>query len=73
VTVATGVNSSGVIVGIYLDAKGVRHGFELQGSAFTTVDFPGALETDVNGIDDLGRIVGDYIDSSGVQHGFLAE
>ena len=49
------------------------HGFELQGSVFTTLDFPGASETDVNGIDDLGRIVGDYVDSGGVQHGFWAE
>ena len=43
-TIATGVNSSGMIVGIYLDVKGVRHGFELHGSLFATVDFSGAHE-----------------------------
>ena len=36
----------------------------------TTVDFPGATETDCNAINRQGVIVGFYVDSSFVNHGF---
>jgi len=38
---------------------------------FTTIDVPGALNTQAFGINPAGQIVGDYLDSSFGQHGFL--
>ena len=69
-TVATGVNDAGNVVGIYLDGQGQEHGFLLQIGAYTTIDFPGAVATEANGINNHGDIVGDYTDSAGLVHGF---
>src|SRR5437764_3997640 len=38
---------------------------------YTTIDFPGAVQTFANGINAAGDIVGSYQDSLGVQHGFI--
>ena len=38
---------------------------------FTTIDFPGAVLTNVQGINDLGELVGFYTDTAGKTHGFL--
>src|SRR5579862_8898538 len=38
---------------------------------FTTIDVPGATETDCNAINKFGAIVGTYFDSSGAAHGFI--
>src|SRR4051794_29265388 len=39
---------------------------------FTTINVPGAIQTNANGINSRGQIVGFYTDaSSGRQHGFL--
>lgn len=66
-TLATGINASGYIVGIYYDAEGNSHGFLLQRGEFSTVDVPGSLvgvsgmlQTEANGINNAGDIVGDY-------------
>ena len=37
---------------------------------FSTIDFPGATETDANDISNNGTIVGFYVDTLGVDHGF---
>jgi hypothetical protein len=34
---AHGVNKSGIIVGTYTDASGIQHGWELNGTAFSTI------------------------------------
>ena len=39
-TFAYGINNSGQIVGQYVDAQGNLHGFETNGTAYTTVDYP---------------------------------
>lgn len=66
-TLATGINGSGHIVGIYYDADGNSHGFLLKRGAFFNVDVPGSLvgvsgtlQTEANGINNEGDIVGDY-------------
>jgi uncharacterized membrane protein len=41
------------------------------GTAFTTVDFPGAISTFLYGINNAGQMVGAYIDDSETTHGFL--
>ena len=38
---------------------------------YITIDYPGAVQTDISGINNLGTMVGFYIDSGGVYHGFI--
>src|SRR5262245_36882954 len=59
-TLAAGINSCGDIVGRYLDAAGMDHGFVLSGGAFTSMDIPGAELTRPVGINDHGDIVGHF-------------
>jgi hypothetical protein len=74
-----GLNDSGAITGIYLDANNVFHGFlRSPKGKFTSFDAPGADLTpgDYNGtfpvsINDQGIITGYYIDVKNVSHGFL--
>ena len=40
---------------------------------YTSIDFPGAILTDVSGINASGEIVGSYNDASNVVHGFRFE
>jgi len=70
-SIATGINGAGLIVGVYQDLSGVRHGFTNNGGTFSNVDFPGASGTQAIGVNDAGQIVGDYFDAANVEHGFL--
>jgi hypothetical protein len=47
------------------------HGQTQAPSVFTSIDVPGATETDANDINDAGVIVGFYVDSAGVDHGWV--
>jgi uncharacterized membrane protein len=79
-TTALGINDRGDIVGGYCnenicpDGVGVNqtdNAFLDKEGAFTTIDFPGATETQANAINNAGVIVGAYlIDDSG-PHGFI--
>jgi hypothetical protein len=67
ITIASGINPQGDIVGIYFDANFNEHGFLLKDGLFSTIDVPGSLvgvpgslQTEVNGISETGDIVGDY-------------
>jgi hypothetical protein len=44
-TEAYAINAREDIVGSYTTADGVRHAFLLRGRVFTTIEVPGALET----------------------------
>jgi len=72
-TTAYGVNNSGVIVGQYLDQKGVFHGFMLDRGKGTAIDDPNGTDTLCAGINSSGAIVGQYTAPSGDNHGFLYE
>jgi probable HAF family extracellular repeat protein len=69
-TSAQGINDVGQVVGHYL-AAGLYHGFLYSGGTYTTLDAPGATQTQAYGINNvgLGQIVGAYSDGS-VNHGF---
>ena len=69
-TSAFGINATGQIVGVFVNATG-EHGFLDAGGVFTPIDVPGATITDASGINATGRIVGDFDDAAGT-HGFLA-
>lgn len=59
-TAADDLNNRGHVVGWYIDAAGVYHGFVLINGRYTSVDFPGAGHTSTLGINDSGDIVGAY-------------
>ena len=42
-----------------------------QGYTYTSIDFPGAVETAAAGINNHGQIVGEYLLADGSRHGFL--
>jgi hypothetical protein len=72
-----GVNRWGAIVGAYCDAapcdlgKVGSHGFLLQGSSTTTIDYPGAIATSALGINLHGDITGGFTDAGGANHGYI--
>jgi hypothetical protein len=69
-TVTAAINNEGDIAGFYTDAGGVIHGFLDNHGVFTTVDAPGATETELLGLNDLGIAVGFDI-VNGVTHGII--
>ena len=71
-TASRKVNSSGWMVGIYIDRKLVGHGFIQINGRYGAFDFPGAVSTDGNALNDVGMVVGTYNDSSGQEHGYAA-
>jgi probable HAF family extracellular repeat protein len=70
-TVASGINDNGQIVGHFTDATGT-HGFLKDGTTFTPIDVRRATQTFAHGINDNGQIVGHFTDATGT-HGFLKD
>jgi hypothetical protein len=73
---ATGINSSGQIVGTYYNTPYVDQGFIYSSGVFSTIDYPGADISGVTGINDAGQVVGIWGGPSAVDdydiHGFVA-
>ena len=63
-TAANGLNDQGQIVGTYVGHDGHFHGFLREGSVFTTLDCPGAVNTIAWAINANGQIVGDCDDAT---------
>jgi len=73
-TQALGIDRADELVGSYLDAAGVMHGFLWSHDRLTTIDDPmGAGGSLVNGLNNRGQLVGFYVDAAGLTHGFLAD
>jgi hypothetical protein len=78
-TTPKGINRDGDIVGAYIAADGLVHGFLLSDDEFTQIDFSDTTATFPTGIDSEGDIVGGYcvrpcnpIDVNGRRlHGFV--
>src|ERR1035438_4240600 len=76
-TLPFGINALGAIVGYYLDAANVYHGFlRTPNGAFTKIDAPGASTgpyegTIAMGLNIEGAVTGYYFDSSVVSHGYV--
>jgi hypothetical protein len=69
-TVTAAININGNIAGFFTDAEGIIHGFLDNHGVFTTVDAPGATETQLLGLNDNGIAVGfDVV--NGVTHGII--
>jgi probable HAF family extracellular repeat protein len=69
---ANAINSRGDILGGFLDARFIVHGFLLSHGQYTTLDDPNAVfDNFATGINASGQIVGGYADANFVFHGFL--
>jgi probable HAF family extracellular repeat protein len=56
-----GINNRGHVVGFYLDADQVRHGFLFRNGEFTTIDHPlAAADTQAHDLNDRAQIAGLY-------------
>jgi uncharacterized membrane protein len=64
-------NKSTVVVGDYLDASFLEHGFSysVASGAIAAINYPGATQTVIFGNNNGGTLTGSYFDASGVQHG----
>jgi hypothetical protein len=65
------INNRDVVVGSYLDDASLLHGFVWTNGKSVTVDYPGAMRTEIEGVNDAGTIVGNYGDPF-ENHGFIA-
>jgi hypothetical protein len=77
-TQALGINSKDQVVGSYVDASGLTHGFAWSQNTLTTIDEPFALPvvgggTVVNGLNDSGQLVGFFMDKAGNTEGMLVQ
>ena len=78
---AAGFTPNGTIMGVYIDADDVSHGFLLdKNGAFTTFDAPDAGNVQAPskgtypwGINTNGEITGYYVDGTNVNHGFVRD
>ena len=69
-SVATGINDAGVIVGHFMDETGSK-AFVLREGNFYTFDVSGADSTQALGVNNVEEIVGHYSVAMPVLHGFL--
>jgi probable HAF family extracellular repeat protein len=67
-TVPFGLNDRGDVVGFYLDASGVRHGFKYFNGTFSSIDFSGLSGVTPRGINNLRDIVGNSFDANNHVH-----
>ena len=80
---ALSINDGGTIVGYYLDANFIRHGYiRAADGGFVTFDDPDAAQLRVSNINEgtlprrinaSGTIVGVFSDAAGMSHGFLRQ
>ena len=75
-SVFNGITSNGTIVGQFIDAAGLQHGFAVryrkgQFSNAAQVDVPGAAKAIVRGRNDDGQMVGQAVTPDNHSHGFL--
>lgn len=71
-TQANGINDTGLITGVFIDLEGNLHGFSLIDTSFTTIDFPGADNTNANNANNRVATVGSY-DTDSIVHGYLLD
>ncbi|MBV9617748.1 MAG: hypothetical protein JO201_00915 [Verrucomicrobia bacterium] len=69
-----GINAVGVVIGFYVDASSVQHGFVRSPEGkITEFDPPGSTFTETNAIDLFGNVVGFYFDANSVGYGYLRD
>lgn len=68
-----GPNDFGTTYGAYADASGLQHGFLIQGGHFSTIDFSGHLNSNVDQVNLSGTMAGVFWDADGAFHGVLRQ
>ena len=68
---ASGINSSGQVVGYSTDSAGNTYAFLYNNGSVTNLGTLGGTYSDAYGINSLGQIVGQSTDSAGNTYGFL--
>lgn len=72
-TLPVGISDAGIVVGGYRSGGSV-YAFVLEGGVYSTLAFPGSLETNLRGISPDGRYLsGTYTDQGGNYAGFLMD
>ena len=72
VTLESGLNPLGALIGWYYDANNAAHGYVREpNSVITSFDPPGATNTYPGSINPEGVIVGGALDANGIFHGFI--
>jgi len=69
-TYPLGVNSSGAVVGEFVNSSNATVGFYYSGGTFTNLSFGGENYTRGNGINDSNIVVGDFFGSDNLYHGY---
>lgn len=69
-TRANDINDQGQLCGLYLDSRGMKHGFIKAGEVITRFDVPGADDLWGCMINNEGEVAGSYI-VGGLHHGFI--
>jgi len=70
-TRAFGINATGEIVGLYIDAQNVTHGWLLKNGRYFSIDIPRAIRTNAVAINSEGQIAGRYDTPDMVAHGYV--
>jgi uncharacterized membrane protein len=70
-TRAFGINARGDIVGLYIDAQNVTHGWLLKDGRYFSIDVPGAIRTNAVAINSEGQVAGRYDTPDMVAHGYV--
>jgi hypothetical protein len=70
-TRAFGINAKREIVGLYIDAKNVTHGWLLKDGQYFSIDAPGSIRTNALAINSEGQIAGRYDTPDAVAHGYV--
>jgi hypothetical protein len=69
-----GINPEGAVIGFYVDANSIQHGFVRSATGkITEFDPAGSTFTETNAIDLLGNVVGFYFDANSVGYGYLRD
>ena len=72
VTLESGLNASGAVIGWYFDSSGAAHGYlRRPNGAIISFDPPGSVFTIPGAINPEGVIVGGALDANGTVHGFI--
>lgn len=71
ITIATGINSRGEIIGTWAGKDRNEHSFFVTGGRFESIDVPGSVRTIADAILDSGTVVGTFTDNNGAHRGFI--
>jgi hypothetical protein len=71
-TIASCINNSRLIGGLYDLSDDTFHGYFFSNGNFSEFDVPGSTDTEVLGVNNAGDFSGAFYDAAGDQHGFIS-